>query len=70
MLRFLLIVVLIFLLIRAVIRFLASRFLAQKWPFQTLNRNDAGAASASGVVEETDFEVIETKISDTGNSKA
>lgn len=68
MLRFLLLIIVIFLLIRAVMRFLTSRFLTQKWPFQTLNRNsNNGAAPASGVAEEADFEVIETNIHETDN---
>ena len=70
MLRFLLFIIVIFLLIRAVMRFFASRFLAKKWPFQTLSRNSNGASSASGVAEDADFEVIETNIHKTDNRTA
>ncbi len=62
MLRFLLFVIVIFLLIRMMMRFFAKRFLTQKWPFQPLDRNSGSAASSSGVVEEADFEVIDTSV--------
>ena len=68
MLRFLLLIVVLFFLIRAVMRFLVGRFLKQQWPFQALSRNNSGAASASGVAEEADFEVIETHIKENERS--
>lgn len=60
LLRIILIVVVLFLLIRAVIRFFAVRLLKQEWPFGSLNRNFRNGSSGSGETEEADFEVIET----------
>lgn len=62
LLRFILLVVVLFLLIRAVIRFLAARLLKKEWPFGSLNRNFKSGTPGSGVTEEADFEVIETTI--------
>ncbi len=60
LLRVILIVVVLFLLIRAVIRFFAVRLLKQEWPFSSLKQNFKNGSSGSGVAEEADFEVIET----------
>lgn len=62
MLRFLLLIIVLFFLVRAVIRFLAGRFLKKQWPFQSLHRYGSKGTSASRVAEEADFEVIETHI--------
>ena len=62
MLRFLLGVIVIFLLLRAIMRFFAGRFLRQQWPFGSFDPGSGKAASSSGVTEEADFEVIETNV--------
>lgn len=69
LLRLILVVVVLFLLIRAVLRFLAGRFLKQQWPFHSFFRNRGNGTSAPGVVtEEADFEVIETTIKENEES--
>ena len=62
MLRILLFVIVIFLLIRAVVRFLANRLLMQKWPFHSFGGNRSDRAPSSGIAEETEFEVIDSHI--------
>ena len=62
LLRFILLVIVLFLLIRAVIRFFAVRLLKQEWPFNSLNRNSGNRTAASGAAQEADFEVIETTL--------
>ena len=62
LLRFILLVIVMFLLIRAVMRFLAKRFLKQQWPFRSLHQNGRDGTPSSGAAEEADFEVVETNI--------
>ncbi len=61
MLRFLLLLLVLFLLVRAVIRFFVKRSLNQRQRDRSFGRYTGNGDSSSGVVEEVDFEVLETK---------
>lgn len=62
--RLVLLIIVFVLLIRAVIRFFAQRFIRQQWPFQSLYRKGGDGTSVSGAAEDADFEVIETTMKD------
>lgn len=64
LLRLVLLIIVFVLLIRALVRFFAQRFIKQQWPFQSLYRNSRDGASVSGAAEDADFEVIETTMKD------
>ncbi len=61
LLRLFLIVLIMYLLLRTAVRFVARRFLRQEWPFRSSGQDGVGP-TVTGKAEETEYEVMETHI--------